>query len=67
MSNEVLYQYGRELLPETQQPLTPTPRPTSIGNGVTVNNSIPEVAMDTAEGFNLGSPYYSYRLANPCE
>jgi hypothetical protein len=23
--------------------------------------------MDTAEGFNLGSPYYSYRLANPEE
>ncbi len=23
--------------------------------------------MDTAEGFNLGSPYYSYRLANPDE
>ena len=23
--------------------------------------------MDTSEGFNLGSPYYSYRLANPEE
>ena len=55
MSNEVLYQYSRELLPETQQALTPYTKQYLIGNGVTVNNSIPEVAMDTSEGFNLGS------------
>jgi hypothetical protein len=67
MSNEVLYQYGRELLPETQQALTAYTKANLIGNGVSVNNSIPEVAMDTAEGFNLGSPYYSYRIANPAE
>ena len=67
MSNEVLYQYSHELLPETQQALTPYTKQYLIGNGVTVNNSIPEVAMDTSEGFNLGSPYYSYRLANPAE
>ena len=67
VSNELLYQYGRELLPETRQPNTPYTTANLIGNGPTVNNSIPEVAMDTAEGFNLGSPYYSYRLANPAE
>jgi hypothetical protein len=67
MSNEVLYQYGREILPETRQANTPYTTANLIGNGVTINNSIPEVAMDTAEGFNLGSPYYSYRLANPEE
>jgi outer membrane receptor protein involved in Fe transport len=67
MSNEVLYQYGRELLDETQQPLTSYTKNNLEGNGVTFNKSIPEVAMDTAEGFNLGSPYYSYRLANPAE
>ena len=67
ISNEVLYQYGRELLPETRQPNTPYTNANLIGNGPAVNNSIPEVAMDTAEGFNLGSPYYSYRLANPVE
>jgi hypothetical protein len=67
MSNELLYQYGRELLPETQQALTPYTKANLIGNGPSVNNSIPEVAMDTAVGFNLGSPYYSYRLANPEE
>ncbi len=67
MSNEVLYQYGREILPETRQANTPYTNANLLGNGVTVNNSIAEVAMDTAEGFNLGSPYYSYRLANPEE
>ena len=67
MSNEVLYQYSRELLPETQQPYTAYTKANLVGNGPSVNNSLPEVAMDTAEGFNLGSPYYSYRLANPVE
>jgi outer membrane receptor protein involved in Fe transport len=67
ISNELLYQYGHELLPETQQVLTPYTKANLIGNGISVNNSIPEVAMDTAEGFNMGSPYYSYRLANPSE
>lgn len=67
MSNEVLYQYGREELDENQQPFTPYTKQYLLGNGVTLNNSVPEVAMDTTEGFNLGSPYYSYRLANPEE
>jgi hypothetical protein len=67
MSNEVLYQYGREILPETRQANSAYTTAHLLGNGVTVNNSIAEVAMDTAEGFNLGSPYYSYRLANPEE
>ncbi len=67
MSNEVLYQYGREILPETQQPYTPYTKANLVGNGPSVNGSLPEVAMDTAVGFNLGSPYYSYRLANPAE
>jgi Carboxypeptidase regulatory-like domain/TonB-dependent Receptor Plug Domain len=67
ISNEVLYQYSRELLDENQQPLTAYTKANLIGNGPSVNNSIPEVAMDTTEGFNLGSPYYSYRLANPEE
>jgi hypothetical protein len=67
MSNEVLYQYGREGLDENQQPFTPYTKQYLLGNGVTINDSVPEVAMDTTEGFNLGSPYYSYRLANPYE
>jgi hypothetical protein len=67
MSNEVLYQYGRELLPETQQPLTPYTKANLIGNGLSVNGTIPEIAMATSEGFYMGSPYYAYRLANPEE
>ncbi|MEI9970227.1 MAG: hypothetical protein WDM87_17035 [Terracidiphilus sp.] len=67
MSNELLYQYSRELLDETQQPLTSYTKNYLEGNGITANKSIPEIAMDTSEGMNLGSPYYSYRLANPAE
>jgi hypothetical protein len=67
MSNEVLYQYSRELLPETNQPSTAYTKANLIGNGISVNGTIPEVAMDTSEGFNLGAPYYGYRLANPEE
>lgn len=67
MSNEVLYQYSRELLDETQQPLTSYTKNYLEGNGIAANHSIPEIAMDTGEGMNLGSPYYSYRLANPAE
>ena len=67
MSNELLYQYSREGLSETQQALTPYTKANLLGNGTTINQSIPEIAMDTSIGFNLGSPYYSYRLANPDE
>ncbi|MGB8029124.1 MAG: TonB-dependent receptor [Terracidiphilus sp.] len=67
MSNEVLYQYSRELLDETQQPLTSYTKNYLEGNGIAANQSIPEIAMDTSEGMNMGSPYYSYRPANPAE
>jgi len=67
MSNEVLYQYSRELLPETNQPSTAYTTANLVGNGISVNGTIPEVAMDTSEGFNMGAPYYGYRLANPEE
>jgi hypothetical protein len=73
MSNELLYQYSRELLDEGQQPYTAYTKAnligsgTAIANGPSVNGSVTEVAMDTTEGFSLGSPYYSYRYANPGE
>ena len=35
MSNELLYQYSREGLSETQQPLTAYTKANLIGNGVT--------------------------------
>jgi len=68
MSNELLYQYSREELDETQQPFTAYTKANLIGNGVAFNGTVPEVSMATSNGgFNLGSPYYSYRLANPEE
>jgi hypothetical protein len=66
MSNELLYQYGRELDDEGQQPYTPYTLANLTGTGASSGN-IPEVAVDTAEGMNIGSPYYSYRKALPDE
>jgi Carboxypeptidase regulatory-like domain len=66
ISNELLYQYGRELNNEGQQPFTPYTLANLTGTGASAGN-IPEVAVDTAEGMNIGSPYYSYRLALPDE
>ncbi len=63
ISNEVLYQYSRELNDEGQQAYTPYTLANLVGNGP----YIPEVAVDTAEGMNIGSPYYSYRLRYPDE
>lgn len=63
MSNELLYQYGRELDDEGQQTFTPYTTANLVGTG----GNIPEVGVDTAEGMNIGSPYYSYRKALPDE
>jgi Carboxypeptidase regulatory-like domain/TonB-dependent Receptor Plug Domain len=63
ISNELLYQYGRELNDESQQPLSAYTQANLIGAG----GNIPEVELDTSIGFNLGSPYYSYRKALPDE
>ncbi|HEX4038940.1 MAG TPA: TonB-dependent receptor [Acidobacteriaceae bacterium] len=63
MSNEVLYQYGRELDDEGQQSYTPYTLANLVGTG----GNVPEVGVDTAEGMNIGSPYYSYRKALPDE
>lgn len=63
ISNELLYQYSRELNDETQQPFSAYTLNNLVGNG----GNIPEVALDTSVGFYLGSPYYSYRLALPDE
>lgn len=62
ISNEVGYQYSRELDDETQQPLTQYTQQNLISNG-----NITYVNLATSSGFNLGSPYYSYRLAYPDE
>ena len=66
ISNEVLYQFGRELNDEGQQAYTPYTKANLFGSGGSAGN-VPEVAVDTAVGMNIGSPYYSYRKALPDE
>lgn len=63
ISNEVLYQYGRELNDEGQQPFSNFTKQNLVG----VGGNVPEVALATSTGFYLGSPYYSYRKALPDE
>ena len=63
ISNELLYQYGRELNDEGQQPLSQY----SINNLQTPNGNVPYISLDSGTGFNVGSPYYSYRPAFPDE
>jgi outer membrane receptor protein involved in Fe transport len=64
ISNELLYQYGRELDYETQQPYSAYTLANLTTNGT---SNIPYVNLDTSVAFNLGSPYYSYRAAYPDE
>ncbi len=63
MSNEVLYQYGRELNDEGQQPLS------AYSTNVLrqADGNIPYVSLDTKIGAFFGSPYYSYRPKYPDE
>lgn len=63
ISNELIYQYGRELNDEGQQPLSAYTK----ANLVAGNGNIPAVVLDGSTGFELGSPYYSYRKALPDE
>jgi hypothetical protein len=66
MSNELLYQYGRELDYETQQPFTEY----TMANFNDKSGNIPYVqigASSSGWGLNAGSPYYSYRPSYPLE
>jgi hypothetical protein len=63
ISNELLYQYGRELNDEGQQPYSAYTKANLIGS----TGVVPEIALDTSVAFNVGSPYYSYRTAYPDE
>jgi hypothetical protein len=75
MSNEILYQYGRELNDEGQQPYTPYTLNNLVAPGGSVagaapngpGGTIPYVNLTAANAFYLGSPYYSYRIAYPEE
>jgi Carboxypeptidase regulatory-like domain/TonB-dependent Receptor Plug Domain len=63
ISNELLYQYGRELNNEGQYPLSAY----SKNNLQTANGNVPYISLDSGTGFNVGSPYYSYRPKFPDE
>jgi hypothetical protein len=66
ISNELLYQYGRELDDEGQQTFTPY----TLADINNKSGNIPYVqigASSSGWGFNAGSPYYSYRVAYPLE
>jgi hypothetical protein len=63
VSNELLYQYGRELDDESQQPYSAYTLANLVGTG----GNVPQVALDTSVFGNIGSPYYSYRKALPDE
>ena len=73
--NEVLYQYSRELDDESQQPYSAYTLNNLVASGASVTGAaqnatggtIPYIGLNTSIGFNLGSPYYSYRLAYPEE
>jgi hypothetical protein len=77
ISNEVLYQYGHETLDENQQPYTAYTLANLVAPGQSVSGvpfqkngpggTIPYIGLNTSIGFNLGSPYYSYRQALPSE
>ena len=74
ISNEVRYQYSRELNDEGQQPFSAYTKQYLQGlNGITntaagnFSPNVTYVGLSTSTGFNLGSPYYSYRKALPDE
>jgi hypothetical protein len=67
ISNELGYQYGRELDDETQQPYSAYTAANLTGTGSSAGN-VPEINLaESTSGVYLGSPYYSYRFAYPDE
>ncbi len=64
ISNEVLFQYGRELNDEGQTPFSAYTKNNLVGS----TGNVPEVVFSsTAGSLTFGSPYYSYRVALPDE
>ena len=62
ISNELLFQYGRELNDEGQQAFTPYTQA-----DIATPTNVPELEAGYINGFNAGSEYYSYRVAYPDE
>ena len=63
ISNELLYQYGRELNDEGLQPYTPYDK----ANLQTADGNVPYVQLYTTAGAYFGAPYYGFRPAFPDE
>lgn len=63
LTNELRFQYGRELNDEGQQPFSAYTKAHLVAS----NGFVPEVNLNQSVGFYLGSPYYSYRTAYPDE
>jgi hypothetical protein len=63
LTNEVRYQYGRELNDEGLQPTSAY----TTANLLNSTGLAPEVALNTGIGFFLGMPYYSFRTSYPDE
>ncbi|HEX8712055.1 MAG TPA: carboxypeptidase regulatory-like domain-containing protein, partial [Terracidiphilus sp.] len=63
ISNELLYQYSRELDYESQQPYTPY----TLADIKASNGNIPQLEAGYNYGFNSGSMYYAHRAAYPDE
>jgi Carboxypeptidase regulatory-like domain len=64
LSNELLYQYSRELNDEGQQPFTPY----DLNQLKQTDGDVPYLSLNTAKnGAFFGSPYYSQRPAYPLE
>jgi hypothetical protein len=63
ITNELRYQYGRELNDEGLQPTSAY----TTSNLINSTGFAPEVALTTSNGFFLGQPYYSFRKAYPDE
>jgi hypothetical protein len=62
ISNEVLYQFGRELNWEGQQDYTDYTKSNIAGGG-----NVPQLEAGYYNGFNAGSMYYAHRTAYPDE
>ena len=62
ISNELLYQYSRELDDESQQPYSPYTTNNLIANGNAV-----QLDLNTTVFASIGSEYYDYRKALPDE
>jgi hypothetical protein len=63
ISNELLYQYGRELNDEGLMPTTAYDQANIVENG-----NDPYIALDvTQAGFYVGAPYYGFRPSYPDE